>query len=101
MAHQIMQVTATLQAINRGGRQSMEGYFLFRGDILVAGKPDDFSAAGLWDQGMEGDILVSPGTLGANKTMTFRWVEPGRGSHWTRIHLNDPERYRVLILLQQ
>ena len=79
----------------------MEGYFLFRGDILVAGKSGDFSAAGLWDQGMEGDILVSPGTLGANKTMTFRWVEPGRGSHWTRIHLNDPERYRVLILLQQ
>lgn len=79
----------------------MEGYFLFRGDILVAGKSDDFSAAGLWNQGMEGDILVSPGILGATETHTFEWLEPGKGSNWNRIHVGDPERYRVLILLQQ
>ena len=76
----------------------MEGYFLFRGDILVASNPYSLSAWGLHDQGQEGDILVS---LHPTNIATFKWCDKGLGQTWGTEKIESTDKYRLLVLLQK
>ena len=76
----------------------MKGYYLFRGDLLVAYNEDTRSAGGLHEKGMAGDILVY---LGKGYISTFEWMPPSVEHCWGNKIRQKTDKYRLLVLLQK
>lgn len=76
----------------------MGGYYLFRGDLLIAYNDDARSAGGLHPQGKEGDVLVY---LSDDHINTFQWMPPESEYCWGNKTPQKTDKYRLLVLLQK
>lgn len=79
----------------------MKGYYLFRGDTLIAYREPEggiATAHRLHEQGQEGDVLIH---FYEDKTGCFDWAIRAHKARWDNGRSIIDDKYKALILLQK